>query len=47
MVAILLYHKKRIARWFIAQWAFNIMCVALTPTKGQNPANLVASPVGP
>ena len=47
MVASLLYHKERIARWFIAQRASNIMCVALAPTRGQTPANLVVGPVGP
>ena len=47
MVASLLYHKERTARWFIAQRAFDIMCVALAPTRGQTPVNLVASPVEP
>ena len=47
MVASLLYHKERTARWFIAQRALDIMCVALAPTRGQTPANLVANPVGP
>ena len=47
MVASLLYHEGRIARWFIAQRASGIMCVALAPTRGQTPANLVASSVGP
>ena len=46
MVASLLYHKGRIARWFTAQRAFDIMCVALAPTRGQTSTNLVASPVG-
>ena len=27
--------------------AFGTMCVALAPTRGQAPANLVAGPVGP
>ena len=47
MVASLLYHKERTARWFIAQWASDTMCMTLTPTKGQTLANLVAGPVGP
>ena len=47
MVVSLLYHKGRTARWFTAQRAFDIMCVALALTKGQTPMNLVAGPVGP
>ena len=47
MVAGLLYHKGRTARRFTAQRASGTMCVALTPTKGQTPANLMASPFGP
>ena len=47
MVASLLYHKERTARWFVAQWASDIMCVALAPTRGQTPANLVAGLIGP
>ena len=47
MASNLLYHKGRTARWFTAQRAFGIMCMALAPTRGQTPANLVASPVGP
>ena len=47
MVANLLYHKGRTARWFTTQWAFGTMCVALALTRGQSPANLVAGPVGP
>ena len=46
-MASLLYHKGRTARWFTAQRAFGTMCVALAPTRGQTPANLVAGPVGP
>ena len=46
-MASLLYHKGRTARWFTAQWASGTMCVALAPTRGQTPANLVAGPVGP
>ena len=46
-MASLLYHKGRTARWFTAQWASGTMCVALAPTRGQTPANLVASPIGP
>ena len=47
IVASLLYHKGRTARWFTTQWASGTMCVALAPTRGQTPANLVAGPVGP
>ena len=47
MVASLLYHKGRTARWFTAQRATGTMCVALAPTRGQTPANLVAGPFGP
>ena len=46
-MASLLYHKGRTAMWFIAQRAFGTMCVALAPTRGQTPANLVAGPIGP
>ena len=47
MVASLLYYKGRIVRWPIAQRAFDIMCLACAPTRGQTPANLGASPAGP
>ena len=47
MVANLLCHKGRTARWFTAQQAFGTMCVALAPTRGQTPANLMAGPFGP
>ena len=47
MVASLLYHKGRTARWFTAQQASGTICVALAPTRGQTPANLVANPFGP
>ena len=47
MVPGLLYHKGRTARRFTAQRASGTMCVALTPTKGQTPANLMASPFRP
>ena len=47
MVASLLYHKERTAKWFIAQQAFDIMCMALTPTRGQTPTNLVAGSIRP
>ena len=47
MVASLLYHKGRTIRWFTAQQASGTMCVALAPTRGQTPVNLVAGPVGP
>ena len=46
-MANLLYHKERITRWFIAQRASDIMCMALAPTRGQTPANLVAGSVRP
>ena len=46
-MAKLLYHKGRTARWFTAQRASGTMCVALAPTRGQTPANLVAGPFGP
>ena len=47
MVASLLYHKGRTTRRFTAQRASGTICVALTPTKGQTPANLMAGPFGP
>ena len=47
MVASLLYYMGRAARWFTAQWAFDFMCMARAPTRGQTPANLVAGPAGP
>ena len=47
MVVSLLYNKGRTAKWFTAQQASGIMCVALAPTRGQTPANLVAGPIGP
>ena len=47
MVASLLYHKGRTARWFTAQQASGTICVALAPTRGQTPANLVADPFRP
>ena len=47
MVASILYHKGRTARWFIAQQASGTMYVALAPTRGQTLANLVAGPFGP
>ena len=47
MVVSLLYHKGRTARWFTAQRASSTMCVALAPTKGQTPANLVAGTFRP
>ena len=46
-MASLLCHKRRTARRFIAQRASGTICVALTPTRGQTPANLVAGPFGP
>ena len=47
MVASLLYYMGRTTRWFIAQWAFDFMCMAHAPTRGQTPANLVVGPAGP
>ena len=47
MVASILYHKGRTTRWFIAQQASGTMYVALAPTRGQTPVNLVADLVGP
>ena len=47
MVASLLYHKERTAKWFIAQQASDIMCMACAPTRGQTLANLVVGPAGP
>ena len=47
MVASLLYHKGKTARWFTAQRASSTMCVALAPTRGQTPANLVVSTFEP
>ena len=47
MVGSLLYHKGRTAKWFTAQWAFDIMCVASAPTRGQTPTNLVVGLAGP
>ena len=47
MVASLLYHKGRTAGRFTAQRASGTMCVALAPTRGQTPTNLVAGPFRP
>ena len=47
MVASLLYHKRRTAKWFTAQWASGTMCVAFAPTRGQTSANLGGNPFGP
>ena len=47
MMVSLLYHKRRTARWFTAQQASDIMCMACAPTRGQTLANLVAGPIGP
>ena len=46
-MASLLCHKRRTARRFIAQRASGTMSVALAPTRGQTPTNLVAGPFGP
>ena len=46
-MANLLGRKWRTARRFPAQQASGTMCVALTPTRGQTPVNLVAGPFGP
>ena len=47
MVASLLYYTERIAKWFTVLGAFNTMCIAHTPVRGQILANLVAGPAGP
>ena len=47
MVASILYHKGRTAKWFIAQQASGTMYVAFAPTRGQTPANLVANLIRP
>ena len=47
MVASLLYHKGRTARWFMAQRASSTMCVALALTRDQTLANLVAGTFRP
>ena len=44
MVASLLHHKRRTAKWFTAQQASGTICVALAPTRGQTLANLEADP---
>ena len=46
-MASLLCHKRRTAGRFTAQRASGTMCVALTPTRGQTPANLKADPFRP
>ena len=47
MVASLLYYTERIAKWCIVLGAFNTMCIAHTPVRGQILTNLVAGPAGP
>ena len=47
MVASILCHKRRTTRRFTAQRASGTMCMALAPTRGQTPANLMASPFRP
>ena len=49
MVASLLYHKRRTARWFTAQRASGTMCVAFAPTKWftKPPRISWAAPLGP
>ena len=47
IVASLLYHEGRTAKWFTAQRATGTMCVAFASTRGQTPANLVAGPFRP
>ena len=47
MVANLLGHKRRTARRFPAQRASGTICMALAPTRGQTPANLEATSLGP
>ena len=46
-MASLLYHNERTTRRFTAQQASGTMCVALAPTRGQTPTNLVVGPFGP
>ena len=47
MVASLLYYTKRIARWCIFLGAFDTMCMARAPIKGQILVNLMAGLAGP
>ena len=47
MVASWLYYTGRIAKWCTVLGAFDLMCMARAPIRGQIPANLVADPVGP
>ena len=47
MVASLLCHKRRTARWFTVQRASGTMCVAFAPIRGQTPTNLKADPFRP
>ena len=46
-MASLLCHERRTAKRFTAQRASGTMCMALTPTRDQTPANLEADPFGP
>ena len=47
MVASLLYYTRRIAKWCIVLGAFDTMCMARAPIRGQILANLVTGPAGP
>ena len=47
MVASLLYYTGRIAKWCIVLGAFDTMCMARAPIRGQILTNLVASPAVP
>ena len=46
-MASLLYYTGRIAKWCIVLEAFDTMCMARAPIRGQILANLVAGPAGP
>ena len=47
MVANLLYHMGRIAKWCTVLGASDIMCMPHTPVRGQILPNLVAESTGP
>ena len=47
MVASLLYYMGRTVRWFTDQRVSDIMRMTRAPTRGQTPADLVASLAGP
>ena len=46
-MANLLYYTERIAKWCTALGAFDTMCMARAPIRGQILANLVVGPAGP